>query len=85
MNGMSEWRPWPFGSLDLTPEGLVIAPARVEAPYPNMLRAAQYPNGAVRIQGAYAWTQGSEGGVVWRDLPLVQVDEDGQEIREVPR
>lgn len=73
-------KPWPFGSIDMTYDGLVIAPARVEAQYPNMLRAARYPNGQIRIQGAYAWSQGDEGGLVWRDLPLVEVDEDGQEV-----
>lgn len=73
-------KPWPYGSIDLTDDGLVIAPARVEAQYPNMLRAARYPNGEIRIQGAYAWSQGAEGGLVWRDLPLVEVDEDGQEV-----
>lgn len=73
-------KPWPYGSIDLTDDGLVIAPARVEAPYPNMLRAARYPNGEIRIQGAYAWSQGNEGGLFWRDLPLVEVDEEGQEV-----
>ena len=73
-------KPWPYGSIDLTDDGLVIAPARVEAQYPNMLRAARYPNGEIRIQGAYAWSQGDEGGLIWRDLPLVEVDEEGQEV-----
>jgi len=73
-------KPWPFGSFDLTDDGLVVAPARVEASFPNMLRAARYPDGQIRIQGAYAWTQGTEGGIVWRDLPLVEVDEDGEEV-----
>lgn len=73
-------KPWPYGAIDLTDDGLVIAPARVEASYPNMLRAARYPNGEIRIQGAYAWSLGDEGGLVWRDLPLVEVDEEGQEV-----
>jgi hypothetical protein len=44
-----------------------------------MFRVAQYPDGSKRIQGAYAWSQGSMGGVEWRDLPLVYVDMDGKE------
>lgn len=60
--------------------GFDFAPARVEAVFPNAFRVAQYPDGSRRVQGAYSWSQGSEGGVIWRDLPLVQVDEDGQEI-----
>jgi hypothetical protein len=68
------------GSIGFNDGFFNVAPARVESKYPNVFRAAKYPNGAVRIQGAYAWTQGNEGGVVWKDLPLVNVDEDGQEI-----
>lgn len=61
--------------------GFHIAPARVESRFPNAFRMAQYPDGSRRIQGAYAWSQGREGGVVWKDLPMVQVDEDGQEVK----
>jgi hypothetical protein len=52
----------------------------VESQFPNMFRQAVYPNGEVVIQGAYAWTEGNEGGVIWKDLPLVYVNEAGQEI-----
>lgn len=34
----------------------------------------------VPLQGAYAWSQGDVGGVVWKDLPLVDVDEEGKEL-----
>lgn len=59
-------------------DGMQIAPARIEAPFPNGFRIAQYPDGSTRIQGAYAWSQGQLGGIEWRDLPIVQVDEQGQ-------
>lgn len=74
-------RPYEFGSLGFVDGSFKVSPARVESPYPNVFRAARYPNGQTRIQGAYAWSQGDEGGVVWRDLPLVNVDENGQEIQ----
>lgn len=70
-----------MGSIGFNDGIFTVAPARVESKYPNMFRAARYPHGAVRIQGAYAWTQGNEGGVIWKDLPLVNVDENGQEIQ----
>lgn len=73
-------RPYDFGSLAFDGGRFVVAPVRVESPYPNAFRAAKYPDGVVRIQGAYAWCQGSEGGVFWKDLPLVNVDVNGKEI-----
>jgi hypothetical protein len=73
-------RPYEFGSLAFSDGGFRVAPARVESQFPNMFRQAVYPNGEVVIQGAYAWTEGNEGGVIWKDLPLVYVNEAGQEI-----
>lgn len=73
-------RPYEFMSLDLAPGGFKVSPARVESQYPNLFREAIYPDGTTAIQGAYAWTQGNEGGVVWRDLPQVYVDATGKEI-----
>lgn len=73
-------RPYGFGAFSFEAGHFVIAPARIESQYPNMFRAARYPHGAIRIQGAYAWSQGNEGGVIWKDLPLVNVNEKGQEI-----
>ena len=61
-------------------DGFRIAPARIESPVPNGLRMAQYPDGSLRLQGAYAWSQGDVGGVIWKDLPLVDVDEEGKEL-----
>lgn len=48
--------------------------------YPISIRAARYPNGAVRIQGEYTWSKGLSAGSTWKDLPLVNVDNDGTEI-----
>lgn len=47
---------------------------------PFTVRMAQYPDGSRRIQGAYRWSKGFTGGVEWRDLPMVQVNEHGQEV-----
>ena len=41
----------------------------------------EYPDGSKRVQGGYHWSQSCMGGVIWKDLPLVQVGNDGQEIR----
>lgn len=61
-------------------EGLVCAPARIEAAFPNGFRMAVYPDGSRRLQGAYSWTQGVEGGVIWRDVPEVRVDAEGRPL-----
>lgn len=69
----------PMGVMTFNPEeGIRIAPARVESAYPNAFRIAIYPDGHKTVQGAYSWTQGDTGGVIWKDLPEVQVDADGQ-------
>ena len=65
---------WDAGS------GFSIIPARVEAPFPNALRTARYPDGTLRIQGLYAWTEGNQGGVIWEDLPVIEVDWHGQDL-----
>lgn len=59
-------------------DGFKMAPARIESAFPNGFRMAQYPDGSLRMQGAYIWSQGKMGGITWKDLPLVQVGEDGQ-------
>lgn len=54
---------------------------RKEESVPHSFRLAQYPCGKLRVQGAYAWHEGfNEHGVVWRDLPVVEVDERGRAL-----
>lgn len=55
-------------------------PIRVQHNAPTMFRVAEYPDGRKILQGGYVWSQGSVGGIHWEDLPLVRVDETGQEI-----
>ena len=70
-----------MGTLDWdATDGFQITPARIESAFPNGFRVAQYPDGSQKIQGAYAWSQGQLGGVEWRDLPLVRVDDCGREL-----
>ena len=33
-------------------------------------------NGELTLQGAYQWAQGLEGGVEWRDVPTVELDDE---------
>lgn len=73
--------PYEFGSIAFEDGGFRVAPARIESQYPNAFRQAMYPNGKVVVQGAYAWSEGSIGGIIWKDLPLVCVDDDGKEIK----
>lgn len=34
--------------------------------------------GSVTLQGAYSWSQGNEGGIIWKEIPEVAVDEHGR-------
>lgn len=49
---------------------------------PRSIRIAQYPCGERRIQGAYYWSQGTEGGIDWMDIPIVKVNIQGKAIPE---
>ena len=59
-----------------------MMPTRTEETMAISVRAAQYPDGRKIMQGAYRWTEGFKGGVIWKDLPLVMVDSNGQEFVE---
>ena len=63
-------------------ERMIISAALIEAPFPNAFRIAEYPDGSQELQGAYVWSQGSIGGITWKGLPVVQVDEDGLALDE---
>lgn len=52
----------------------------IEETVPRYVRKVQYPTGTVRIQGAYYWHKGFKSGFNWKDLPLIQVDSNGQEF-----
>lgn len=48
-----------------------------EAKEPSTYRIAQYPDGRRLLQGGYRYQNGGEGGYRWKDLPVIEVDEDG--------
>jgi hypothetical protein len=60
--------------------GAQVMAVRNEMPVPKDFRVAQYPDGSRRVQAAYQWQEGSNWGITWRDLPLVQVDAQGKEL-----
>jgi hypothetical protein len=66
-------------SFPLNASNRLVA-ARIEQTFPCTFRVAECPDGRKIVQGAYRWSQGSEVGIFWRDLPLVKVNELGQEI-----
>lgn len=66
-----------MGELAMENGHVTITPARIEAPFPNGFRMAQYPDGSMELQGAYIWSEGWVGGVIWKPLPIIQVDEHG--------
>jgi hypothetical protein len=61
-------------------DGFQIVPLRTESVDPSAYRLARYRtfDGAVhlKLQGAYRWTEGTNGGCEWRDIPTVDLDEE---------
>lgn len=57
-----------------------IVPIRSESKLPLTFRIARYPNSETKIQGGYQFWEGFNSGIVWRDLPTVDVDESGTEL-----
>ena len=47
----------------------------------NVIRVVQYPDGTQKIQRAKQVTNNFLSHLEWYDLPVIQVDEDGQEIQ----
>lgn len=60
---------------------ITLKPIRTESNMPSTFRYARYPNGELRVQGGYVWSEGWQGGIAWRDLPIVDVDHEGNEIQ----
>lgn len=50
-------------------------PLRMESTVPSNFRLAQHKNGTLVLQGAFVWQQGQNGGVEWRNLETIQLDE----------
>ena len=59
---------------------ITVKPIRSESNTPCTFRYARYPSGELRAQGGYVWQEGWQGGITWRDLPIVDVDDDGNEL-----
>lgn len=59
---------------------LSIAAVKVEYSTPRAFRIGRMPDGSIVLQGAYLWTQGDLGGIDWRTIPVVNLDESGKEI-----
>lgn len=66
-------------STGITQTSTIVA-ARVESGVPVAYRLARYrtAEGAVhlKLQGAYQWIQGDDGGLKWRDIETVDLDQE---------
>ena len=67
-----------MGIVNLSGSGC-IAPKTVSNEA-SSFRVAQYPDGSKRVQGAYQWSKGHLWGHEWKDLPLVYVNNKGEEL-----
>ena len=47
---------------------------------PCTFRQVQYPDGRIVMQGGYVFGSTTEQGIKWKALPLVQVNEQGEEL-----
>jgi hypothetical protein len=61
-------------------QATTIVPTRVGSTVPVAYRLARYrtAEGAVhlKLQGAYRWTEGVNGGIEWRDIETVDLDQE---------
>lgn len=57
-----------------------IATVRSEESVPRYYRQVQYPDGRIELQGGYSYGNAQEQGIRWEALPLVQVNEQGEEL-----
>jgi hypothetical protein len=49
-------------------------PSRMESIHPISYRLGRRA-GEMVLQGAFQWAEGGKGGVEWRDMPTVDLDE----------
>ena len=52
--------------------GFKTVAARIESTVPAAYRLMQKNDGRLVLQGAYTWSQGSEGGYEWRNIETVK-------------
>ena len=52
---------------------------RIEYPT-NAYRLAVYPDGRPSLQQAYRWAEMGNGGICWKDVPTVSVDDNGEAL-----
>jgi len=60
----------------------VTAAVRTVGTVPIGFRFGKYPDGSCRLQGCYMWNEGIKHGQLWKDIPTVFVDQQGQAIYE---
>lgn len=64
---------------------LPYACTRTESSLPCNYRFGRYPDGSLKLQASYLWWDGLATRVTWRDVPVVDVDDQGNEVsRETP-
>ena len=51
--------------------GVTIAAAKVRSNQPVAYRLMQKIDGTIVLQGAFYWTEGSNGGHDWEDIPTI--------------
>ena len=61
---------------------LSAQPARVTAHSPYIFRIVQYPNGRRDLQGGYSWYEGWKSGTIWKEMPVILVDDNGMEFEK---
>jgi len=52
-----------------------IAAAKVRSNQPVAYRLVQKVDGTLVLQGAFYWTEGSNGGHDWEDIPTIKESE----------
>lgn len=51
-----------------------ISAARVQEGKPSQYRLARKKDGSLILQGGYFWYEGTETGISWEEIPIVDLD-----------
>lgn len=55
---------------------------RTVADSPYTFRIVQYPDGRQALQGGYSWHEGWKFGTIWKEMPVILVDDNGMEFEK---
>lgn len=56
--------------------------SRTVADTPYTFRIVMYPDGRQALQGGYSWYENWKSGTIWKEMPVILVDDNGMEFEK---